>query len=154
MTTTFNDNGVQSVKWRDCMNKEFTCTQESYNKIYKNAEKEIKFGRDHDLEKRVDEIANSNEDLILQKEEQLRKLQDEDRSALMRMSNQDLLDEIERLKKEKDDLESDIKSSKSASTQELIGVDNFESKIYSVLKLNTRTYHNDGEQLIIELGSK
>jgi len=116
MTTSFNDNGVASVKWRDSMNKEYTCTQESYNKIYKNAEKEIKYA-DHDREvsvdkiqnkeKKVDEIATVHPDdiekQIQAKEDRIKELEEdekkEDRAALMRMSNQDLLDEIERLKK-------------------------------------------------------
>jgi len=149
MTTTFNDNGVASVKWRDCMNKEYTCTQESYNKIYKNAEKEIRFGRDHDLEKRVDEIANSNEDIIKQKEEQLRKLQDEDKQSQMRMSNEDLDLELDRLRAELHDLEEDKKESKSASVDEFIFVP---KPAYSVIKLSDKK-KDQGEQLMIELGS-
>jgi len=167
MTTLFLDNGVASVKWRDSKNIVHSCTEESYTKIFKQAMKETKFARDHDKEervdklqnreKKVDEIANSNEDIIKQKEDQLRKLQDEDRSALMRMSNQDLLDEIERLKKEKDTIEAEIhdiedKKSKSASRDEFICVDNYQPT-YSVIRLSDRK-KDEGEQLMIELGSK
>jgi len=165
MTNLFLNNGVPSVQWRDSKNILHTCTEQAYNKIFAQAMKETKCGRDHEIEekvdklqnkeKKVDEIANSNEDIIKQKEEQLKQLQDQDRkesiAALMRMSKEELDDELERLRAELHDLEEEKKESKSASSDEFIFVDNY-APTYSVIKLNSKR-HNEGEQLIIELGS-
>jgi len=153
MTTLFLNDGVRSVQWRDSKNKLLTCTESSYNKIYAQAKLETKFARDHEREDKVDDIAN--EDLLKQKQDQLKQLQDkekkESKAALMRMSDTDLDDELERLRAELHDLEDEKKESKSASSDEFIFMDNY-TPTYSVIKLNKKRT-NEGEQLIMELGS-
>jgi len=173
MTTLFLDNGVPSVKWRDSKNILYTCTEESYNKIFRQAlketkcadhEKEEKVDKLQNKEKKVDEIANTEE--INKQEDKEKKL--EAYRAEVRKETKDLNDDeinemkenfqaqIEELKKNLNKEED--KQSKSASL-ERIGFDDYNVRTvknsnYEVLTL--QPYDSDsmlGDSLLIRMGS-
>jgi len=159
MTNLFLDKGVPSVKWRDSKNILHTCTEESYNKIFKQAMKETKSARDHDNEERIEKIEEDEHD-IKKKEEandeeiKERKLE-EIRKSLRPLSAEELKDELLKVQEELDNMKKDKTDSKSASKLEHVGYDNHEAKgHYSVLAYNMNsTESREGDSLMKLMGS-
>jgi len=150
---------MTEIKWRDSKNVLHSCAKESYDKIYKQAVKEIKSARDHDKEKRVDEIQGDANQETIDKEKQ-KKLESY-KAELREMDDDELQEVLESLRAELDDLknknkEDTNKDSRAASRREMIGLNNEASQPrYSVLMLDTHTTNGtNGDELLQRMGSR
>ena len=133
------------ITWMDCDGKSLSCDKKSYDKIYKQAAIQIISANDHDIEqevdklqnkeKKVDDIANSNEEEIKKQKEK-----DETKKANMKLSKEELDEILESLRADLEELKNPKdKETKEASTKsEFVGVDNYSIKNseYSVLSLD------------------
>lgn len=110
-------------------------------------DKDEKVDKLQNKEKKVDEIANTDE-IKLKKIEEIKK-------SLRSMSAEELDEELEKLREELDNMKKEKTESKKAS-REHIGVDNYEAKgNYSVLQYNniSTIESREGDELLILMGS-
>ena len=155
------------ITWMDCDGKSLSCDKKSYDKIYKQAANQIISANDHDIEqevdklqnkeKKVDDIANSNEEEIKKQKEK-----DETKKANMKLSKEELDEILESLRADLEELKNPKdKETKEASTikSEFIGVSNSDINTsrdseYSVLSLDQHDNSEIGDSLLILMGSK
>ena len=178
------------ITWLGQDGQRMSCARESYQKIYSEAVRKIKIASDHDLEekvdkledppkeKKVDEIASGNEEIIKRKEKELEEKQRAAITSLSAQEKDDLLDELraelDELKKDKEERESKSKSASlefvaSGNTEiirngnlEKVGVEplsntyttNVLNPNYSVLKyIPYSSVDKSGDTLLQSLGS-
>jgi len=163
---------MTDVTWLDSKGNSLSCNKSSYDKIYSEAARKIKAAScskmaDEEKEKTVDEIAESNEDIIKEKERKLKQLESE-------LEPKDLDEQLESLRAEIDE----ERESKSASMEfigsahtfikssklELIGVESLEPTYRSNILDPGHSYSalsyiphisidKSGDALFLELGS-
>jgi len=127
--------------------------------------------RDHNIEENVDRLQNkektidevaANEEIIKDKEEQIKKIKEKERESLMALSAEEREDLLDELREELKSLQAEAKDAKSnyaiANTLETVGVNNDDIRITKrhVLTLdNTNTIEKrEGDKLLKLMGSQ
>jgi len=154
MTSLFLKNGVPSVKWRDSKGKTHTVSEKSYTRnFHADHDLEEKVDKLQNKEKKVDEIANSNEELIEQKEKELK---DKENESIRSLTAEEKDEMITKLKAELEDLKDNLKRDKEEAkiNKEFLGANNHEAKgTYSVIKFDNNYINREGDELLLSLGS-